>query len=163
MRQTITKCSKLKPGEENTHESCTKTQQSSHKNSMWSMPSWMNSSWKKCLYCGLLLACERPTGHEYINPIPHLKGYGFSFILWGGCVRRLRAFCGLKSSFWLKSVLATRDVCKRPWCLQHWNQHSNSDPVIPLIAVYNAYGFVTEQINTLTDFTHVSDRVIGTG
>ena len=43
MRQTITKCSKMKPGEENTHESCAKTRQSSHKNSMWSMPSWMNS------------------------------------------------------------------------------------------------------------------------
>ena len=66
-------------------------------------------------------------------------------------------------SFQLKCVLATRDVCKRPWHLHHWNQHSISDSVIPHIAVYNAYGFVTEQINTSTVFVHVSDRVIGTG
>ena len=67
------------------------------------------------------------------------------------------------ASFRLKCVLATRDVCKRPRRLHHWNRHSISDPVIPHIAVYNAYGFVTERINTSTVFVHVSDRVIGTG
>ena len=86
---------------------------------------------------------------------------------WGRYFRCLRAFCGLKlrffASFWLKCVLATRDVCKRPRHLYHWNQHSISDPVIPHIAVYNAYGFVTKQINTSTVFVHVSDHVIGTG
>ena len=72
-----------------------------------------------------------------------------------GYFRRLRAFCGLK--------LATKDVCKRPRRLHHWNRHSVSDPVIPHIAVYNVYGFVTERINTLTVFVHVLDRMIGTG
>ena len=67
------------------------------------------------------------------------------------------------ASFRLKCVPATRDVCKRPRHLHHWNRHSISDPVIPHIAVYNAYGFVTGQINTWTVFVHVSDRVIGTG
>ena len=66
-------------------------------------------------------------------------------------------------SFWLKCILATKDVCERPRYLHHWYQHSISDPVIPHIAVYNAYGFVTEWINTSTVFVHVSDRVIGTG
>ena len=112
---------------------------------------------KKRLYCGLLLACERPTSHQSISPIPHSKGYGFSIILRGGYIRHLRAFCGLKC------VLATRDVCKRPRRLHHWNQHSISDPVIPHIALYNAYRFVTKRINTSTVFVHVSDRVIGTG
>ena len=114
------------------------------------------------------MACERPTGHQSISPIPCLKGYGFSFILRGGCFRRLRAFCSLKlsflcASFQLKCVLVTRDICKIPQRLHHWNQHSISDPVIPHIAVYNVYGFVTEWINTLTVFIHISDRVIGTG
>ena len=104
------------------------------------------------------------TGYDSISPIPHSKGYRFSFILkvdvldiWGRF-----AVVVFFASFRLKSVLATRDVCKRPRCLHHWNQHSISDPVIPHIAVYNAYGFVTEQINTLTVFVHVSDRGIGT-
>ena len=127
----------------------------------------MNSIWKKRLYCGLLLACERPTGHQSISPIPQSKGYRFSFILWGGYFRHLRAFCGLKliffASFRLKCVLATRDVCKRPRRLHHWNRHSISDPMIPHIAVYNTYRFVTERINTSTVFVQVSDRVIGTG
>ena len=64
------------------------------------------------------------------------------------------------ASFRLKCVPATRDVCKRPRRLPHWNRHSISDPVIPHIAVYNAYGFVTGRINTSTVFVHVSDRVI---
>ena len=131
------------------------------------MPSWMDSIRKKCLYCGLLLACERPTGHQSISPIPLSKGYGFSFILRGGYFRCLRAFCSLKlrffASFRLKCVLATRDICKRPRRLHHWNRHSISDPVIPHIAMYNAYGFVTERINTSTVFVHVSDHVISTG
>ena len=67
------------------------------------------------------------------------------------------------ASFRLKCILATRDVCKRPRRLHHWNRHSISDPVIPHIAVYNAYRFVTERINTLTVFVQVSDCVIGTG
>ena len=66
-------------------------------------------------------------------------------------------------SFRLKRILATRDVCKRPLHLHHWNLHSISDPVIPHIAVYNAYSFVTKQINTSTVFVHVSDCMIGTG
>ena len=81
----------------------------------------------------------------------------------GGYFRHLRAFCGLKLSFRLKCVLATRDVCKRPRRLHHWNRHSISDPVIPHTAVYNVYGFVTKQINTSTIFIHVSDCVIGIG
>ena len=90
-----------------------------------------------------------------------------SALFWRGCFRCLRAFCGLKLSFFvsfrLKSILATRDVCKRPRRLHHWNQHSIPDPVIPHIAVYNVYGFVTEHINISTVFIHVSDSVIGTG
>ena len=77
-------------------------------------------------------------------------------------------FCSLKlsvffASFRLKCVLATRDTCKIPQRLHHWNQHSISNPVIPHIAVYNMYGFVTKRINSLTVFIHVSDCVIGTG
>ena len=66
-------------------------------------------------------------------------------------------------NFQLKCILATKDVFERPQRLHHWYQHSISDPVIPHIAVYNAYGFVTEWINTSTVFVHVSDCVIGTG
>ena len=58
-------------------------------------------------------------------------------------------------SFRLKCVLATRDVCKRSRRLHHWNWHSISDPVIPHIAVYNAYGFVTERINKSTVFVRL--------
>ena len=141
----MTKFSKLEPGEENTHESCAKTRQSSHKNSTRSMSCWMNSIWKKRLYCGLLLVCERPTGHQSISPIPHLKGYGFSFILWGDIL-----------DIWGRFV--TRDVCKWPQHLHHWNRHSISDPVIPHVAVYNAYHFVTERINTLTVFVRLGPR-----
>ena len=47
---------------------------------------------KKRLYFGLLLACERPTGHQSISPIPHLKGYGFSFILRGDILDILGRF-----------------------------------------------------------------------
>ena len=126
------------------------------------MPSWMNSIWKNRLYCGLLLACERPTGHQSISPIPHSKGYKFSFNLRGDILDILTAFCGLKLSFWvsfwLKCVLATRDVCKWPRHLHHWNRHSISDPVIPHIAVYNTYRFFTERINTSTAFVHVSNK-----
>ena len=64
-------------------------------------------------------------------------------------------------SFRLKCALATRDVCKRPRRLHHWNRHSISDPVIPHTAVYNAYHFFTERINTSTVFVHVLDRVTG--
>ena len=115
------------------------------------MPSWMNSIWKKRLYCGLLLACERPTGHQSISPIPHSKGYGFNFILRGDML-----------DIWGRLRFKI-DVCKRPRRLHHWNRHSISDPVIPHIAVYNAYRFVTERINTSTVFVQVSDHVIGTG
>ena len=125
MRPTVTKFSKQKPGEENTHESCAKTRQSSHKNSTWSMPSWINLIWKKRFYWGLLLACERPTGQQSISSIPHSKGYEFSFILRGDIF----------------------DI---------WGRFA-------VIAVYNAYRFFTERINTSTVFVHVSDRVTGTG
>ena len=64
--------------------------------------------------------------------------------------------------FRLKCVLATRNVCKRPQRLHHCNRHSISDPVIPHTAVYNAYRFFTEWINTSTVFVHVSDRMTGT-
>ena len=57
MRQTITKCSKLKPGEGNSHESCTQTSQSGH--AVDAILDELNL--KKRLLCGLLLACERPT------------------------------------------------------------------------------------------------------
>ena len=66
-------------------------------------------------------------------------------------------------SFRLKCILATKDVCERPRRLHHWYRHSISDPVMPHIAVYNTYGFVTKWINTSTIFVHVSDHVIGTG
>ena len=96
---------------------------------------------------------------QVINPLaPYsIERVRIQLYFVGGYFRHLRAFCGLKC------VLATRDVCKRPRRLHHWNRHSISDPVIPHIAVYNAYRFVTERINTSTVFVQVSDRVIGTG
>ena len=102
-----------------------------------------------------------------ISPLAPFERVRIQLHFEGGYFRHLRAFCGLKlifvASFRLKCVLATRDVCKRPRRLHHWNRHSISDPVIPHIAVYNTYSFVTERINTSTVFVHVSDRVIGTG
>ena len=83
------------------------------------------------------LVKDRPVS----NPLaPYLIRKGTnSASFWGRYFRHLRAFCGLKlnffASFRLKCVLATRDVCKRPRRLHHWNRHSISDPVIPHIAV----------------------------
>ena len=130
------------------------------------MPSWMNSIWKKRLYCGLLLACERPTGHQSISRIPQSKGYGFSFILWG-------IFETFEGVLWFKIEL----FCEFPTKMRSSDQRclSTTTAFTPLesafnfrssdtnIAVYNAYRFVTERINTSTVFVQVSDHVIGTG
>ena len=99
------------------------------------------------------------TTHRSSIHLPHtsFKRVRIQLHFEGGYFRCLRVFCGLKC------VLVTRDVCKRPRHLHHWNRHSISDPVIPHIAVYNAYGFVTKWINASTVFVHVSDCMIGTG
>ena len=155
MRPTVTKFSKLEPGEENTHESCANTRQSSHKNSTWSTPSWINSIWKKHLYWGLLLACERPTGQQSISSIPHSKGFVERVfeVCWiqlhfeGGYFRHLRAFCSLKltTAFTpLESAFNFRSSDTTYCCVQR-------------------VSLCHERINTSTVFVQVLDRVISTG